>query len=186
MERFKIKKQKLDGIITIKPIYFQDHRGYFCETWNSKNLSLLGFDELMFQDNESHSGKNVLRGLHYQWDEPMGKLIRVVKGSVLDVCVDIRKNSPTYGQYMSVVLSDENKLQLWVPPGFAHGILSLEENTIALYKCSNVYNKDGESGIDPLDRELNIDWGITHEDIILSTKDSMAQSFSKYKKDPKF
>ena len=186
MERFIIEKQELEGICIITPKYFEDDRGYFCETWNYENLKELGFDIEMSQDNESCSKKGVLRGLHYQWDKPMGKLVRVIKGSVYDVCVDIRKNSPTYGCYIKVLLSDENKRQLWVPAGFAHAILSLEEDTIVSYKCSNVYNQEAESGLNPFDEELNINWTIPREEMILSSKDLKAQSFSSYKNNPKF
>ena len=186
MKKFTIKHEELEGLMTIEPKFFEDDRGYFCETWNYENLKELGFDINMWQDNQSLSGKNVLRGLHYQWDKPMGKLVRVVKGSVYDVCVDIRKDSPTFGKYFKVLLSEKNKKQLWVPAGFAHGILSLEEDTIVLYKCSNVYNQKGESGVHPFDKQLDIDWGIPIEEVILSTKDREAQSFLDYKNNPKF
>ena len=186
MQRFIIEQTDMHGLVTIKPNCYNDERGYFSETWNYNNLKKLGFDNMLWQDSESMSKKNVLRGLHYQWNKPMGKLIRVVRGSILDVCVDIRKNSPTYGSYTSILLSEVNKKQLWAPPGFAHGILSLEEDTVTLYKCSSVYNKNGEAGIDPFDKELNIDWGIKKQDVVLSVKDSSAKSFLEYKKDPKF
>ncbi len=184
--KFEIEKQSLNVLLTIKPRYFEDHRGYFSETYNFVNLSELGFNEPMWQDNESRSKKNVLRGMHYQWDGPMGKLVRVVKGAVLDVCIDIRSNSETYGQWESFMLTEENRTQLWVPPGFAHGILSLSDDTIVAYKCSSVYNQNGESGINPFDSELNIDWPVDKGDIILSDKDRVAKSFSEYSLSPKF
>jgi dTDP-4-dehydrorhamnose 3,5-epimerase len=184
--KFQIEEQSLSGLLTIKPRYFEDHRGYFSETYNLQGLSQLGFNFAMSQDNESRSKKNVLRGLHYQWDGPMGKLVRVVKGSVMDVCVDIRSDSKTYGQWDSFMLTEENRTQLWVPPGFAHAILSLHDDTIVVYKCSSVYNQEGESGINPYDSDLNIDWPVDKADIILSDKDRVAKSFSDYSLDPKF
>ena len=140
----------------------------------------------MLQDNQSKSHKNVIRGLHYQWNNPMGKLVRVLHGAVKDVIVDVRKYSPTYGQFDSFLLSAENNKQLWVPPGFAHGILSLEDDTLVSYKCSSVYNANGESGINPFDKYLNIDWGIDKSEAIISEKDKIAQSFLDYDRNPKF
>jgi len=186
MQKFTIEKTKFEDVIVITPRVFTDERGYFCETYNADNLKELGFEEDMVQDNQSKSQKNVIRGLHYQWGAPMGKLVRVVKGSVRDVIVDIRKGSHTYGESESFLLTDENNRQLWVPPGFAHGILSLEDDTIVSYKCSNVYNSDGESGINPFDDYLKVDWGIKESDAIVSAKDKVANSFLQYDRDPKF
>ena len=186
MKKFVIEPTNFDGPLVIIPKVFKDERGYFCESYNVENLKFLGFKEKMVQDNESKSKKYVLRGLHYQWDDPMGKLVRAIKGSILDVIVDIRKGSKTYGEHFSIILTSENKKQLWVPPGFAHGILSLQDDTIISYKCSSVYNQEGESGIDPLDPALGIDWGCKIEDLVLSKKDLEAKSFYEYDQDPKF
>jgi len=186
MNKFEIKKTKFRGVLIIIPRIFDDDRGYFYESYNVANLFDLGFTENMQQDNQSISKKNVIRGLHYQWDEPMGKLVRATRGSVKDIIVDIRKDSVTYGEYMSVTLTDKNHKQLWVPPGFAHGILALEEDTVVLYKCSSVYNQNGESGINPFDKFLNIKWGIDKKDAVLSLKDQEAQNFLEYDRDPKF
>ena len=186
MEKFILEKTKFKDVVVITPRVFEDQRGYFCETHNYFNLAQYGFTVNFVQDNESKSKKNVIRGLHYQWDEPMGKLVRVINGSVRDVIVDIRKGSQTYGESLSVVLSDENKKQLWVPPGFAHGVVSLEEGTILSYKCSSVYNQDGESGINPFDKKLNIDWGLPVEEALISEKDLLAKSFDEYTKNAKF
>ena len=186
MQKFTIEKTKFDDVVVIIPRIFSDDRGYFCETYNVENLKEIGFVEDMVQDNQSKSQKNVIRGLHYQWDDPMGKLVRVIKGAVKDVIVDIRKNSPTYGESEFFLLTEENNKQLWVPPGFAHGILSLEDDTIVSYKCSSVYNSEGESGIDPFDNYLNVDWGIDKSEAVISEKDKIAKSFLQYDRDPKF
>ena len=166
------------------PNVYKDHRGFFTETFNSKIQ-----DELKItfcQDNHHMSKKNVIRGIHYQWDKPMGKLCRVVKGSGIDVIVDLRQNSPTYGQYETIFLSDENFIQVWVPGEFGHGFLALEENTHFIYKCSALHNGENEGSIYPFDSTLNIDWSISIEEVILSEKDKNAQSFEQYKLNPKF
>jgi len=186
MDKFSIEKTKFDEVLVITPRVYEDDRGYFCETYNVENLKNLDFTEEMLQDSQSASKKNVIRGLHYQWEGPMGKLVRAVRGSVRDVVVDIRKGSPTYGEHMSIVLSCENHKQLWVPAGFAHGILSLEDNTTVTYKCSSVYNSNGEGAINPFDSSLDIDWGILKEEAILSPKDMTAQTFGEYDMEPKF
>ena len=186
MEKFTIEETKFDNVIVITPRIFEDDRGYFCETYNVENLKELGFDEHMVQDNQSKSQKNVIRGMHYQWNGPMGKLVRVIKGAVKDIIVDIRKYSSTYGESESFLLTEDNNKQLWVPPGFAHGILSLEDNTIVSYKCSSVYNAEGESGLNPFDSFLNIDWGIDQATAIVSDKDKIAKGFLDYDISPKF
>lgn len=186
MQKFTIEKTKFEDVLVITPKVFNDHRGYFCETYNIQNLRDENFTIDFVQDNESMSKKHVLRGLHYQWEPAMGKLVRAVSGEVLDVIVDIRKGSPTYGEHLSVKLSDTNKKQLWVPAGFAHGILSCSENAIVSYKCSGVYNSNAESGINPLDPQLGIDWGFDTSKLILSDKDKKAQTFKEYTEQPKF
>ena len=138
------------------------------------------------QDNHSVSHKNVIRGMHYQWDSPMGKLIRVVKGSVMDYFVDIRENSATYGQYNCVELNTINNNIIWIPPGFAHGFASLENNTTVVYRCTSYYNKSGESGINPFDEALGIEWPFDISKTIISEKDLSSQLLKEYSKDIKF
>ena len=138
-----IIKTPIDGLLVIKPKVFGDDRGYFFESWSKDAFAKNGLDLDFIQDNQSLSSKGVLRGLHFQ-NPPFaqGKLVRVIKGRVLDVAVDIRKESQTYGQYFSVELSEENKTIFWIPPGFAHGFIALEDDTIFTYKCTGVYNKE--------------------------------------------
>lgn len=173
------KKLSIEGLVVIEPKLFTDDRGYFYETYNKNIFIENGLDLDFLQDNESLSSKGVLRGLHFQ-NPPygQGKLIRVGSGSILDIAVDIRKESSTYGKYEAVVLSDKNKLMFWVPPGFAHGFLSLEENTKLLYKCTNVYNKEAESGIIWDDQELNIDWN--YKNPLVSEKDNELPGFNSF------
>ncbi len=172
----EIVKTDIPAVLIIKPDVYKDDRGYFFEAYNRDKLKQQGFDLTFIQDNESKSGKNVLRGLHFQkppFDQ--GKLVRVVKGAVLDVAVDIRKNSPTYGKWTSVVLTEDNKWMYWIPSGFAHGFLTLEDDTVFTYKCTNFYNKESEGSIRWNDPDLNIDWGL--ENPILSDKDMAAPLF---------
>ncbi|MCH7534409.1 MAG: dTDP-4-dehydrorhamnose 3,5-epimerase [Bacteroidetes bacterium] len=160
----------IPGLFEIEPHVFKDSRGNFIETHNEKAFTENGIDAKFVQDNQSMSEKNVLRGLHFQkapFDQ--GKLVRVIKGAVLDVAVDIRKDQATYGQYFSLELSESNNKMIWIPPGFAHGFLALTGNTIFSYKCTNFYNKESEDGILWNDPTLNIDWGIDNP--ILSNKD---------------
>lgn len=175
----EIIKTAIQDLVIIKPRVFEDDRGYFFESYNYGNFSKQGLDLTFVQDNESKSQKNVLRGLHFQsppFDQ--GKLVRVIRGSVLDVAVDIRKNSPTYGKWESVELTADNKVMYWVPPGFAHGFVTLEDDTIFAYKCTNVYDKDSEGSILWNDKDLNIDWGV--ENPILSDKDQVGPSFKDF------
>lgn len=166
------------------PSVYRDFRGFFLESFNKDIQEKLNVS--FYQDNHSLSKRNVIRGIHYQWDKPMGKLCRVVKGSGLDVLVDLRQNSPTYGKSETIFLSDENFIQVWVPEGFGHGFLSLEENTHFCYKCSSLHNGKNEGSIYPFDPTLNINWGIKVEEAILSEKDKNAQSFKQYELNPKF
>jgi len=166
---------------------FQDDRGIFYESYKEDFLlEKYGLENTFVQDNHSVSKKNVIRGLHYQWDQPMGKLIRVSHGSIIDIIVDIRRKSPNFGKVYKFSLSAQNINQLWVPPGFAHGFVSLEGNTHVQYKCTQVYNPDGEGGINPFDPTLNIDWGVTRSDALCSQRDLNSQSFSQYILNPKF
>ncbi len=172
-----VEKFELEGLLLIKPSVFQDDRGYFLESFNDNLFrDKTGLDVRFVQDNESQSNKGVLRGLHYQVPPfAQGKLVRVVKGSVLDVAVDLRKNSSTFGKHASVILSEENKHQLYVPPGFAHGFAVLEDQTIFCYKCTKNYNQLSERALRWNDPSLNINWGII--DPTLSQKDEKNSLF---------
>ena len=161
----------LKDLLVIEPKVFKDDRGHFFESWNKEIFEKQGLKLDFVQDNQSLSSKGVLRGLHFQ-NPPyaQGKLVRVIQGSVMDVAVDIRKNSSTYGEYFSIKLSGKNKTSIWIPPGFAHGFVTLEDDTIFTYKCTAVYNKESEGSIFWNDKDLNIDWGVS--DPVLSKKDS--------------
>jgi len=169
----------LEQCVIIEPTVFNDSRGYFFESFNQSTFNtLIGQSVTFVQDNESYSTKGVLRGLHFQKGEwAQAKLVRVVKGRVLDVAVDIRKDSPTYGQHISVELTEDNKKQLFVPRGFAHGFVVLSDTAIFSYKCDNYYNKDAEGGIMYNDTTLNIDWKLPIEALIISEKDAILPTF---------
>ena len=172
----EIIKTPLEGLLIIKPDVFEDERGYFFESYNRERLLQHGLDLTFVQDNESKSKRGVLRGLHFQappFDQ--GKLVRVMRGSVLDVAVDIRKKSPTYGKWESIVLSGQNKWMYWIPPGFAHGFVTLEDDTIFFYKCTHEYNKQSEGSILWSDPDLGIDWGIKKP--VISDKDKVSPKF---------
>ncbi len=164
----------LPGLKIFEPRVFTDSRGYFFEVFNEQSFHDAGIDVKFVQDNESKSGRGVLRGLHYQ-QNPMAqaKLVRVVEGEVLDVVVDIRKGSPTYGKAFSLLLTGENKKQLFIPRGFAHGFSVLSETVIFQYKCDNFYSKESEGGIMYNDPALNIDWGFDLSEAIVSDKDKV-------------
>jgi dTDP-4-dehydrorhamnose 3,5-epimerase len=175
---------KFEDVLIFSPTVHRDDRGFFLESFNKEIQDAIS-DELV-QDNHSLSKKNVFRGLHYQWDKPMGKLVRVVHGSGLDFIVDIRKDSKTYGQYITIPLSDQNFNIVWVPGHYAHGFLSLQDNTQLTYKTSAYYNSQADGCINPLSTELNLEFTIDNLDVILSDKDKQAQSFTEYKQNPKF
>jgi dTDP-4-dehydrorhamnose 3,5-epimerase len=161
----------IDDLLILKPDVYSDARGNFLETYNQNAFRDAGIKEEFVQDNQSTSAKNVLRGMHFQLPPfEQGKLVRVVHGEALDVAVDIRMNSKTYLQYFSVLLSGENNLMLWIPPGFAHGFLSLRDDTIVNYKCTRFYNKEAERGIRWNDDRIGINWGISNP--VLSEKDA--------------
>ena len=176
----EISKTILEGLLIIKPDVFRDDRGYFFESFNIEKFSKEGLDVTFMQDNESLSMKGVIRGLHFQIPPfEQAKLVRVVKGSALDVAVDIRKSSPTYGKWTSVLLTGENKWMFWIPAGFAHGFATLEEGTVFFYKCTKVYNKDSERSLLWNDPDINIKWGI--EQPVISERDKSAQGFREFK-----
>lgn len=166
----RIETTPIEGLLIITPNVFSDERGYFFESYNNKTFKDLGLTMNFIQDNESCSSKGVLRGLHFQKPPySQGKLVRVIKGSVLDVAVDLRKSSKTFGKWHSVVLSGESKQMFYIPEGFAHGFITLEDNTIFSYKCTNLYNKESEGSIRWNDPDINIDWECVNP--ILSDKD---------------
>lgn len=164
----------IKDVLLIKPRLWEDERGYFYESYNQKLFKEAGITANFVQDNESLSHKGTLRGLHAQKNPfAQGKLVRVIQGKVLDVVVDIRKKSPTFGQHVSVVLSAENHHMLWVPPGFLHGFVTLVDNTIFTYKVTNFYDKASEIGVCWNDPDLKINWGIVESELVLSEKDGI-------------
>lgn len=175
----KVIETQLKGCFILEPTKHGDSRGYFFESFNTQVFnSLTGANTVFVQDNQSFSSRGVLRGLHAQsGDYAQAKLVRVLSGEVLDVAVDVRPNSPTYGDYVSVRLSADNNKQLFIPRGFLHGFVVLSETATFFYKCDNYYNKESECGIDPLDVDLNIDWVLDQDELILSDKDQEAPSF---------
>jgi len=175
----EVIKTPIEGLLVIKPRIFEDDRGYFFESWSKDSFLKVGLDLDFVQDNQSLSQKGVLRGLHFQ-NPPFaqGKLVRVIKGTVVDVAVDIRKNSPTYGQHFAVELSEENKTVFWIPPGFAHGFVTLKDDTIFTYKCTGVYNKESEGALIWNDEDLNIDWRVVNP--LVSDKDMVAGNFNNF------
>lgn len=178
MEKFRIIKTPLKDLVLIKTNVFQDKRGYFVENYNLREFTNLGIKDKFVQDNYSMSRKGVLRGLHFQIKHSQGKLVRVIIGKVFDVAVDLRLNSPTFGKYYGVELSDDNGLQFYIPPGFAHGFLTLQENTLFFYKCTDFYYPDEESGIIWNDKDIGIQWPLSQVDeIIISDKDKELPTF---------
>ena len=166
----------IKDVLIIEPKVFGDDRGFFLESWNDATFKELGLDWTFVQDNHSRSAKGVLRGLHYQNPNPQGKLVRVVAGSVFDVAVDIRKGSPTFGQWTGVHLSAANKRMFWVGPGLAHGFLSLEDNTDFLYKCTSIYSPKDEQALMWNDPQVGIEWPLDGIEPTLSAKDQVAQT----------
>jgi dTDP-4-dehydrorhamnose 3,5-epimerase len=167
----------LPNLLLIEPKVFEDHRGHFFESYREDVLKAQGCTEVFLQDNQSLSHTGILRGLHFQ-KEPhaQGKFVRVITGAVLDVAVDIRKASPTYGQFVAEKLTSANKRMMYIPPGFAHGFVTLEDNTIFTYKCTNYYHPESEGGVLWNSPSLNIPWGI--ENPTLSVKDELLPDFS--------
>ena len=169
----EIIKTNIEGVVIIEPRIFKDDRGYFFEYFSQREFEEKVCKKTFFQDNESKSSYGVLRGLHFQKPPfAQSKLVRVIKGAVLDVAVDIRKGSPTFGQYVSVELTGENHRQFFIPRGFAHGFSVLSEEVIFQYKCDNFYSPQSEGAIAWNDPDLNIDWRIPAEKVVLSEKDS--------------
>ena len=172
MGKFNFNKTKLDGVYIIEPKVFWDERGYFIEIYNKEQFSEAGLNMTFVQDNESKSSKGVLRGLHFQKKHSQGKLIRVTRGEVFDVAVDLRSGSPTYRQWEGVILSEENKKQFYIPKGFAHGFLVLSNEAVFNYKCTDFYAPEYDGGVMWNDPDINIKWPLDRiENIILSEKD---------------
>lgn len=167
----KFTKTEIEGVYIIEPKVFGDDRGYFMETYSETDFKNAGLNYVFVQDNQSKSKKGVLRGLHFQTKHPQAKLVRVIKGEVFDVAVDLRKNSPTYGKWVGVLLSAENKKQLLIPRGFAHGFLVVSDEAEFVYKCDEFYHPEDDGGIIYNDPTINIKWPHIDSEIILSDKD---------------
>ena len=178
----KVSKTNIEGLLLIEPDLFSDGRGYFFESYNKEKYAEIGLDINFVQDNISQSKKGTVRGLHYQvGDKAQGKLCQVISGKVLDVAVDIRFGSPTFGKHYAHVLNTEKKMQIWIPPGLAHGFSVLSDEAIFSYKCTNYYSKDHERAILYNDSELNIDWQVKNP--VVSAKDLKAKKFNEIDKD---
>ena len=178
-EKFKFIETPLKGLIVIESMIFKDTRGFFLESYNFKEFKKKGIDLFFVQDNHSFSKKGVLRGLHFQQNHPQGKLVRVIRGKVFDVAVDLRKDSPTFGKWFGLDLSEENNLEFYIPPSFAHGFLALEDDTDFLYKCTDYYFPEDEYGIIWNDPTININWPIEKVDmLIISEKDKNLITFN--------
>lgn len=177
-------KTDIEDLIVIEPQIFGDDRGYFFESYSKAKFNEAGITNDFVQDNQSMSAYGIIRGLHFQKGEyAQAKLVRVIKGKVIDSVVDLRPNSKTFGKTFSIELSQENQKQLFVPRGFAHGFSVLEDNTIFTYKCDNLYNKESEGGLLYNDPALNIDWKIPTDKVLVSDKDKIHPTFEEYKKE---
>ena len=172
MGKFKFTETEIEGVYIIEPIVFGDNRGYFMETYNYNEFKEAGLDMVFVQDNQSKSKKGVLRGLHFQKTHSQGKLVRVIEGEVFDVAVDLRKDSKTYGKWVGVILSKDNKKQFYIPEGFAHGFLVLSDEAEFTYKCTDFYHPEDEGGIAWNDPDIGVKWPMEGiEKVILSDKD---------------
>lgn len=177
----KLIPSSLPGCVLIEPAVFGDSRGFFFETWNAERYAEQGLPGNFVQSNVSSSARGVLRGLHYQWPRPQGKLVTVLQGEVYDVAVDIRQGSPTFGRWEAFILSGENRRQLWIPPGFAHGFAVLSDTALFNYLCTDVYVKEADAAIRWNDAELAVDWPISAPS--LSAKDQQAPFLEDIPKD---
>lgn len=174
----KLTRTAIDDVVIIEPAVFGDDRGFFMESWNAARFAEAGIDVAFVQDNHSRSARGVLRGLHYQVNQPQGKLVRVAAGRVFDAVVDLRRGSPSFGKWVGVELSADNKRMLWVPPGLGHGFLTLEDGTDFLYKCTKYYSPKDERSIRWDDPTIGIEWPLDGLAPRLSAKDKAGQSFS--------
>jgi len=180
--QLQIESKQLNGIIVVVPEVFEDYRGFFMETYRADQFEELGLPKMFLQENHSGSVKGVLRGLHFQWDPPMGKLMRVTRGTAFLVAVDIRKGSPYLGKWFGLELSAENRKMIWAPAGFARGFCVISDYAEIQYLCTGIYNKAGESRIKWNDPEIGIEWPISKP--IVSQKDENAQNLSDWLKRP--
>lgn len=189
--KFKKIETEIQDLVIIEPTVFEDSRGFFLESYNYNDFKEIGIDNIFVQDNHSKSSKGVLRGLHFQKGEfAQAKLVRVLKGVVLDVAVDLRKDSQTFGKYVAIELSEENKKMFFIPRGFAHGFLALTDEVESYYKCDNFYTPQAEDGLVWNDDDLKIEWNfkkynINEKELIISEKDKKNKSFLEYKKENK-
>ena len=187
MSKFRRVETGIKDLIVIEPTVFGDNRGFFMESYSKKDFYEIGMNIEFVQDNHSKSKKGVLRGLHFQTQHVQGKLVRVTAGSVLDVAVDLRKDSPTFGKHYLVELTADNKKMFYIPPGFAHGFLTLEDNTEFQYKCTDYYAPEFDSGVLWDDSDIGIEWnfekyGLSVEEILLSDKDKKQQTLQEFVK----
>lgn len=180
--RIQLEAKYLNDVFVLVPEIFQDDRGFFMETWRRDQFLDIGLDLDFVQDNHSRSARGVVRGLHFQWEPPMGKLMRVTRGTAFLVAVDIRKGSPTLGQWVGVEASEENRRQVWAPAGFARGFCVLSESADIQYKCTGVYNKHGESGILWNDPAIGVEWPVREP--VISEKDRKAQTLEQWLRSP--
>ena len=183
MSRIIVHNCDIDGLKVIQPAVFGDSRGYFMESYNYRDYCEAGITDVFVQDNQSMSVKGVLRGLHFQLQHPQSKLVRVTQGEVYDVAVDLRPDSRTFGQWYGLILSGENKIQFYIPEGFAHGFLVLSETAVFSYKCNDYYHPGDEGGLMWNDSDINIDWPIEAEmTLTISEKDRQLERFENYRK----
>ena len=185
MSKFKRVETGIKDLIVIEPTVFGDNRGFFMESYSKKDFSEIGMDVEFVQDNHSKSKKGVLRGLHFQTQHVQGKVVRVTAGAVLDVAVDLRKDSSTFGKHYLVELNADNKKMFYIPPGFAHGFLTLEDNTEFQYKCTDYYAPEFDSGVVWNDSDIGINWnfekyGLSADEILLSDKDKKQQTLQEF------
>jgi dTDP-4-dehydrorhamnose 3,5-epimerase len=185
MSKFKKIETGIENLVIIEPTVFGDHRGFFMESYSKKDFLKLGLDMEFVQDNHSKSKKGVLRGLHFQTKHSQGKLVRVIKGSVWDVAVDLREKSSTFGKWHGVLLTEENKRMFYVPEGFAHGFVTLEDDTEFQYKCTDFYYPEYDAGVKWDDSDIGIEWpfeefNLKKEEILLSEKDKVQPEFKEY------
>ncbi len=184
MGQIKVTRLPIEGLFVIEPTVHGDSRGYFMETYNQKDMSEAGLNMTFVQDNQSMSRKGVLRGLHFQKQFPQGKLVRVIKGAVFDVAVDLRRESPTFGQWYGVELTAENKKQFYISPGFAHGFLVLSDEAEFCYKATDFYHPGDESGLMWNDAEIGVEWPLDKiDELLLSEKDKVNPTFAELKAD---
>ncbi len=187
MGKITVTKCDIEGLCVIEPTVFKDERGFFMETYNQNDFKEAGLDMVFVQDNQSMSTKGVLRGLHFQKEFPQGKLVRVVRGAVFDVAVDLRKSSKTFGKWFGVELSAENKKQFYIPEGFAHGFLVLSDEAEFVYKCTDFYHPNDEGGLAWNDDEIGVEWPIEDGmELIISEKDQKWKGLSDTMKEVSF